>query len=252
MNKYYVYIYLDPRKPGKYKYGDYCFLYEPFYVGKGKGKRLYKISGRTKYFLNKINKIKNYNLNSIVIKIKENLNEEESFLLESELINLIGRKDLVRGYLVNYTDGGEGRSGYVCSNETRKLMSKSRKGENNPMYGESHSEKTRKVISDKMKNKFKCKKNHPFYGKSHSEESKKKMSYKKKKLFENGKLSFKGENQPSSKLTEKDVIEIWKYLNEGILSQTKIAKNFGVKRETISAIKNKRNWKHIKIEEIFG
>ena len=33
--KYYVYIYIDPRKPGKFKYGEYEFDYEPFYIGKG-------------------------------------------------------------------------------------------------------------------------------------------------------------------------------------------------------------------------
>ena len=39
MNKYYIYIYLDPRKPGNYKYNNLCFNYEPIYIGKGKGYR---------------------------------------------------------------------------------------------------------------------------------------------------------------------------------------------------------------------
>jgi hypothetical protein len=39
LDNFYIYIYLDPRKPGKYVYGMYVFDYEPFYVGKGKDKQ---------------------------------------------------------------------------------------------------------------------------------------------------------------------------------------------------------------------
>ena len=38
-NRFYVYALLDPRKPGRYEYKDICFLYEPFYIGKGCGDR---------------------------------------------------------------------------------------------------------------------------------------------------------------------------------------------------------------------
>ena len=42
-DKYYVYIYLDPRKPGQFQYSglNMCFLYEPFYIGKGSDKQMY-------------------------------------------------------------------------------------------------------------------------------------------------------------------------------------------------------------------
>ena len=40
MNSFYVYAYLDPRKPGKFKYGEYEFTHEPFYIGKGTKSRI--------------------------------------------------------------------------------------------------------------------------------------------------------------------------------------------------------------------
>ena len=41
-NKFYIYIYFDNRKPGKFKYGDYQFDYEPIYIGKGTNDRFKK------------------------------------------------------------------------------------------------------------------------------------------------------------------------------------------------------------------
>ena len=126
-NDFYVYIYLDPRKSGEYKYGEYEFGFEPFYVGKGKIKynekgnitynRWKKLDGRNDYFINKFNKIKENGLEPIVVKIKENMIEDDSFLLEIELIDIIGRENLGKGPLVNFTDGGEGVSGYTHTEE---------------------------------------------------------------------------------------------------------------------------------------
>lgn len=115
MNNYYVYTYLDPVKNGRYRYGEYEFDYEPFYIGKGKDDRWMDNNHRSKYFKNKINKIKSCGLEPLTIKIKENMIEDESFILESKSIKLIGRKDLENGPLINFTDGGEGISGYVFS-----------------------------------------------------------------------------------------------------------------------------------------
>jgi hypothetical protein len=39
-NSCYVYIYFDPRKKDIFKYEDYQFDYEPFYVGVGVNNRL--------------------------------------------------------------------------------------------------------------------------------------------------------------------------------------------------------------------
>lgn len=125
-NNFYVYIYLDPRKPGKYKYGEYEFEYEPFYVGKGKGRRYKRTDnscGRNDYFKKIVNKIKNLKFEPIV-KLKEKLTENRSFRIESNLINLIGRGDLDKGPLVNFTDGGEGSSGYKHSEKTLKKLKK--------------------------------------------------------------------------------------------------------------------------------
>ena len=122
---YYVYIYLDPRKKGNYNYGSYKFNYEPFYVGKGKNNRYKDLNKRSKYFKRIINKIKESGLEPIVLKLKENVIEKESFILESELIKLIGRKDTGKGPLINFTNGGEGGGGYICSDKIKEKFKKS-------------------------------------------------------------------------------------------------------------------------------
>jgi len=217
MNIFYIYVYLDPRKPGIYKYDSYKFDYEPFYVGKGKNERWKDISHRSKYFKRIINKIKKSGSEPIIIKLEENLNEEKSFISELKLIEIIGRKDLKRGPLLNFTNGGEGSNGYIHSEEWKTERSKRMTGKNNPIY---------KKYGDK----------NPFFGKHHSEYTKNQMS--KNHAY------FKGENNPASTLKEKDVIEIRKDLKKGI-KQREIAKKYNVHFTTISKIKTRKYWTHI-------
>jgi hypothetical protein len=76
-NDYYIYLHIK-KNDG-----------EPFYVGKGIKNRCNNVNGRNKYWKNIVNK---YGFD--IIKLDENLNENEAYKLETYWINRIGRKDL--------------------------------------------------------------------------------------------------------------------------------------------------------------
>ena len=95
-------------------YYTYAYLREdrtPYYVGKGEGKRAYR--RRTQG----INPPKD---KSRILILKQNLTEEEAFKHEIYMIAVFGRKDLGTGILRNRTNGGEGVSGGIISEENRK------------------------------------------------------------------------------------------------------------------------------------
>jgi hypothetical protein len=147
----------------------YAYLREdrtPYYIGKGKGYRAF-IKGKAE--------IRPPKDESRIIFLKQNLTEEEAFKHETYMIAVLGRKDLGTGILRNKTDGGEGSSGAIRSEETRKILSEKNKGKNHPFYGKKHSEETRRKNSEANKGK-----NHPFYGKKRSEETRRKQSEAKK------------------------------------------------------------------------
>jgi hypothetical protein len=115
MNVYYVYVYLDPRKPGKFIYDEFELEYEPFYIGKGTKSRLLRHLKNEKVNpikINKIKKIKSEGLEPIIKKLLDNISNEESLEIEKRLIKSIGRYCKNEGPLTNYSEGGETYIGY--------------------------------------------------------------------------------------------------------------------------------------------
>ena len=81
----------------------------------------------------------------------------------------------------NFTEGGDGSSGFKHSEETRKKMSEAQKGKNHPMYEKTLSEEHKKKISESLKGKtlsakIRKKMSEAQKGKTFSEETRKKIS----------------------------------------------------------------------------
>lgn len=118
--QFYVYLYQDPR----------CDPPEPMYVGKGHGNRIFAHLSWTHnpWLRRKIQRIREARLEPLIEIVKEGLTSEEALHEEQKLIAKIGRADLGKGSLCNFTDGGEGTTGWIPSRITRDLWSKQRCG----------------------------------------------------------------------------------------------------------------------------
>lgn len=95
-------------------YYTYAYLREdktPYYIGKGKGRRVYK------------KHIVVVPPDNRILYLKRNLTEQEAIKHEIYMIAVYGRKDNGTGILRNLTDGGEGTSGRKLSQETIEKMS---------------------------------------------------------------------------------------------------------------------------------
>lgn len=177
-NKFYIYFHINPLKN------------EVFYVGKGKRRRAYSKHGRNKWWKNIVNKY-----GYIVDIIESNLHEKESLKREIFYIKQIGRKDLGLGTLVNMTDGGDGVTNRIISEE-EKIKRR----------GIKHTEEHKQKMSELFK------------GRTYSEESKLNMS--------NGRKGMKFSDEHKKKLSEAKKGKItW---NKGITGE--LSHNFGKKR----------------------
>ena len=156
----------------------------------------------------------------------------------------------------NLTEGGKGVRGWHHTEKTKEKLSNINKDK---IFSEEHKnniskgkrgciawnkgipwiEEIKQKIRDNQPDQSGA--NNNFYGKNHSIKSK-----EKNRIAHLNK--YNGEDNPSSKLTESQVKIIKKYLKEGFLKGTEIAKKFNVKKSTISSIKLNKSWKYIEME----
>lgn len=136
--RFYVYILARPNS-------------KPFYVGKGQGRRVFghdreARSGHKCHKCNVIRKIWRSGGDYQRYIVFTTDNEQEAFDYERELIALHGRENLC-----NLTDGGEGASGRVVSDERRSRMSVLFKGRKGARLGATNSPEHRQKISAALK-----------------------------------------------------------------------------------------------------
>ena len=136
MDNFYVYQYLREVDSANGAAGT------PYYIGKGRGKRKTSTSRTTPKPTNP----------KCITLVAENLSEAKAFELEKKLISEYGRIDTGTGCLRNFTDGGEGNTGFKPSPELRALWSAQRKG-NQRLLGFKFSEESKKKMSDARKGK---------------------------------------------------------------------------------------------------
>lgn len=139
------------------------------------------------------------------------LTESRALSLEVYLINALDTQ-VPRGY--NVTSGGEGVAGLRHSTESRLKMAQS-------ASVRFSSPEARESLALRRK------------GRRDSQETRARKS-----------AARRGEKHPQSKLTAESVVTIRSRLAAGEVARV-VAADFGVSRETVSAIKNRRLWSHV-------
>lgn len=191
---------------------------EIFYVGKGKDTRAFSKKNRNSYWNNVVNK-HGFNVEFIV----KNIDEELSFLVEVEVIDLYHR---IGCKLTNITNGGEGVSGFSHphSEEHRAKMKGNQFGAatwGKTFKGKTHSDEQKAIWSKKRKGVTS-----PRKGVVLSDETKAKMSESRKGMIV----------QKRRVLTDNQVREIRVLLPQ--CSIAALARKYGVGESTIRRLRD--------------
>jgi desulfoferrodoxin (superoxide reductase-like protein) len=254
MNNFYTYVYLDPRRPGHYCYKDVCFLFEPIYVGKGKGRRylfhLDSLNGkRNQLFKSKLSKVlsevvKEHFIRYIIL-VKDKVSEQQALDFEMFLIREIGRYNTQTGPLVNLTDGGEGVSGGHWKVPGKRLTEEHKKKIAAGGLGKKHSEETKNKIAVSHKGE-----KHPMFGKKYSEQVRRTMSKAHTGLKHSEQTLHKmseaqtGEKSIKAKLTTKQVCQIHMLLKLGFKTKA-VSEIYKMSTSAIIGIKTGKHWENI-------
>ena len=246
---------LNPRT-GYYTYVLYKPCLTPFYIGEGKGMRVlshFKSSNYENVY--KRRTIDKYR-DDIKIAISFCDSKEEARELQDFMILEVGIENLT-----NHIHPDEDGSGQLHSDESKKKISKARKGrytgEDNPNYGKKHTLESRKKMSEanigntiwkgrkhspeaKEKQRLAAIGNTKWLGKTHTQETKDKIS-------KGNKGKYTGKSNPSAKLTEADVEGILYLAHFTNTKRQVIWELFNISKGQFERIKAGTSWKHVTI-----
>ena len=196
-----------------------------------------------------------YGEENFEFEILEVLEDYDNILVEREQywIDYYRSYDTSFGYNISHYAGR--RSGYktsdetkeklrqaaigrIVSAETKERLSKMRQGEQNVFYGKHHTEETKRILSEKAKQRDPASFNISGFAKGRGTLCYTEDTYRKLRECN------RGEKSGTAKLTEPDVIDILRMIQNNI-PYSEIKLKYPIVDSQISRIKHKKRWGYL-------